>query len=75
MQMERSMSIFPDDLIASEEVARELGVKNQTLAAWRCIGRGPHFYKVGRAVMYSKSDIIKWIEAQRREPRVAANAA
>lgn len=65
------MSLLPDDLIASEDVARELGLKRQTLAAWRTIGRGPLFYKVGRRVMYSKADIMKWLEGQRREPKPA----
>lgn len=68
------MSIFPDDLIPSDEVARELGLKTQTLMAWRTMGRGPHFHKVGRRVMYSKADIAAWLQAQRRQPKASPHA-
>lgn len=68
------MSIFPDDLITSDEFARELGLRNQTLMAWRTMGRGPHFHKVGRRVMYSRKDIAAWLETQRRQPKASPHA-
>jgi predicted DNA-binding transcriptional regulator AlpA len=46
------------------EAAALLGVRPQTLAAWRCQGKGPRFLKVGRSVFYRESDIEAWLDAQ-----------
>lgn len=62
------MTIDPEELISSAETARLLSLKEQTLGAWRCQGRGPKFCKIGRAVFYRKADISAWLGEQIREP-------
>ncbi len=62
------MSVDPDELIPSGDTARELKLKEQTLAVWRSQGRGPKFYKVGRSVFYRRSDISAWLGDQVRDP-------
>lgn len=50
------------ELLSAEETARILGVKPQTLAAWRLYKRGPRYTKMGRLVKYRRSDIEAFIE-------------
>ncbi len=52
------------ELLTTEEAARILGVKPQSLAVWRLHGENLPFVKVGRLVRYRRSDIEKWLEAQ-----------
>ena len=49
------------------EAAAYLGVNSQTLANWACTGKVeiPH-YKVGRKVIYMKSDLDNYLAANRR---------
>ena len=45
-------------LLTPDEVASRLGIKVQTLAAWRCTKRYPlSFVKVGRTVRYREPDV------------------
>ncbi len=49
------------------EAADYLGVNPQTLANWACTGKVkiPH-YKVGRKVIYMRSDLDGYLESTRR---------
>ena len=53
------------DLLTTKEAASLLRLKVQTLAAWRCHGEGPPFYRVGRRVLYDKADLATWVETKR----------
>ena len=50
-------------LLHAHEAARLLGLKPQTLAAWRHYGRHPDlvFVRVGRSVRYRQSDVEAFI--------------
>ena len=52
------------DLMKPAEVAEEIKSTESTLAYWRHIGKGPRYAKVGRRVVYRRSDVIEWLEAQ-----------
>jgi len=56
--------------ITTPQAAEYLGMKPQTLEAWRCRGGGPKFAKLGRAVRYRQSDLDAWIESRIRENTV-----
>ena len=43
------------------EVAEYLGLSVSTLNKWRCLGGGPKFLKLGRAVRYSIPDLQNYI--------------
>lgn len=60
-------------LLKPSEVAEALGVKESTLEAWRCRGGGPAlpFVKVGHAVRYRESDLMKLVEGGLRKREVA----
>ena len=60
--------IHPNELITPEQVATELQVKTGTLAAWRNLGRGPKFLKVGRRIMYCRDDLAAWLGTRQRQP-------
>lgn len=53
---------MPQDL-----AAEFLGLSPKTLERFRVEGRGPCFLKLGRRVVYSREDLVKWAEAQRRQ--------
>ena len=57
-------------LMKPSEVADALGVKASTLEAWRCRGGGPDlpFIKIGHAVRYRDTDLMKIIEEGLRNP-------
>jgi predicted DNA-binding transcriptional regulator AlpA len=52
-------------LLSTAMVAETLGVAVQTLAAWRCAGRGPKFVKLGTGtgarIAYRESDVEAWV--------------
>jgi|GEM_PF-451010 len=61
-----------DDLVDDKEAARALHQKPQTLAGWRCEGKGPVYLKIGRRVFYRRSDLSAWLATQIVHPGAAA---
>jgi hypothetical protein len=54
-------------LLSHFEAARLLNVKSQTLANWRSSRRVQiPYFKVGRAIRYAESDLLAFLDAQRR---------
>jgi predicted DNA-binding transcriptional regulator AlpA len=53
-------------LLSNEETANLLGLKPATLDNWRWRGVGPTFVRVGSRVKYSESDVLAWLDAQKR---------
>jgi predicted DNA-binding transcriptional regulator AlpA len=54
------------ELLTPPELAALLGVKVQTLAAWRVSGDGPPFCHVGRWVRYRRAAVEAWLLAHER---------
>jgi excisionase family DNA binding protein len=59
-----------DRLLTAREVAAVLGFAAGTIVDWAEAGRIPHF-KIGKALRFRESEILEWIEEQRRGPVVA----
>jgi len=58
--------------LTEEETAVYAGkVPKATLKQWRWLGQGPPYSKVGRRVVYRRSDVDRWIESTRIEPRAS----
>lgn len=54
-----------DDLVSTETAAELLGLKKGTLDRWRQTGlEDLPFYKIGRLVMYSKQDLLEYINSR-----------
>ncbi len=43
------------------EAAEYVGLSKSTLDKLRCFGGGPRYLKLGRAVVYAKSDLDAWL--------------
>ncbi len=54
-----------DPLLPPPEAAAYIGVSENTLSVWRCVGRyAIPFIKVGRLVRYRVSDLDAWLESR-----------
>lgn len=54
------------ELMTTAEVAALFRVKDATVRYWRHMGYGPRWAKVGKRVLYNRTDVDKWWEVQRR---------
>lgn len=50
--------------LTRSEAARYLGVSRRSMDNWATQGRGPRFYRIGRAARYRLSDLEAWLEAR-----------
>ncbi|SHU12293.1 Helix-turn-helix domain [Mycobacteroides abscessus subsp. abscessus] len=58
------------DLMSIDEVSDETGVAVATLRWWRATGGGgPRSAKLGRRVVYRRSDVEAWIDAAFEETK------
>lgn len=58
-------------LVTRRQLALELGVSVETLAAWAKRGRGPRFSRSGPVrgrVWYSRDDVAAWLRDRRVTP-------
>jgi len=56
------------NLLNEQQATDFLGVGSpKTIQRWRVIGYGPPYLKIGHSVRYFQSDLINWLEAQRRQ--------
>lgn len=56
--------------ISRTDLAQELGVCEETLRRWADARRGPAFVRAGRKILYRRTAVLDWLEAQEvREPR------
>jgi hypothetical protein len=60
------MSQHASPYMTQHAAAVFLGLSPRTLERFRVEGRGPSFLKLGRRVAYSRDDLVRWAEAQRR---------
>lgn len=66
------ISVDPEELLDAAQAADLLRQRPQTLATWRCEGRGPEYVKVGRSVFYRRQAISTWLAGQIVKPGAAA---
>jgi hypothetical protein len=64
-----------DVMLDVKAAARFIGVAVASLAKMRCLGGSPSYFKVGRKVVYRRSDLTAWLEKRRvRNTTDAANS-
>ena len=61
--------------LTTKRAAEYLGLRPNTLEAWRCRGGGPRYVKLGRAVRYRVTDLNDWIESRTRENTIERGTA
>ena len=54
------------EMFSEDQAALFLGVSVRTIQGWRVSGSGCPYYKLGRAVRYSKAKLIEWMEQNAR---------
>ena len=65
--MESDMTATVEGLLTSEQLADYLNTSTQRLAVHRVKGTGPRFVKEGRRVLYRRTDVEAWLDANTRE--------
>ena len=66
------------ELLTTLETARRLRLAKQTLARWRCEGRGPPFIRlggIGGRVAYRTADVDAWLASRRAFSTAEADRA
>ncbi len=54
------------DRLRTPEAAAYVGLAAKTLEKLRWSGGGPAYFKLGKTVIYERSDLDAWLEANRR---------
>ena len=54
-------------LMTVNQAAEYLGLAISTLNKWRCLGDGPVFIKMGRAVRYRAEDLNRYISESQKQ--------
>ncbi len=54
-----------DEALKPHVAGPVVGLSESTLAKMRCMGGGPPFIKLGRAVRYVRGDLLAWRNARR----------
>ena len=67
-----SLKYLSAQLLSRTEVARILGVAEQTLKLWMAKGEGPPVIHVGRQVRYALSSLNAWLSEHSEFPKQAA---
>lgn len=61
--------ILEEELLTPTEVARLRRTTVAALAVERCARRDhPPFFRIGRKILYRKTDILEWLERHRIDP-------
>ncbi len=60
---------FETPNLSESEAASLIGVSSQTLRNFRARRFGPPFYKLGRSVLFRRSEVTEWVESCRKEPQ------
>lgn len=51
-----------DDYMTTQEVAELFRRSPESVRYWRHVGKGPRSFKIGRRVLYARSDVEAYIE-------------
>jgi len=54
------LETFAENLLTTDELAKQTGLAVITLQHWRATGRGPAFLKLGRAVRYERNAVARF---------------
>lgn len=57
-----------DNFVNTPQAAKLVHRTADALRMWRFKGYGPPFFKIGALVLYDRVELMKWFDAQRREP-------
>ena len=58
-----------DEYLDTAELSELIGLAKVTIEQWRARGDGPAYSKVGRRVVYKRSDVDAWLDEHKRGKR------
>ncbi|WP_379541566.1 helix-turn-helix transcriptional regulator [Novosphingobium pokkalii] len=73
--IEGDMTTQIEQPMTSQEVCSLLGISRRTLHRWRRLRKGPPAIKVGRAVVYRREAVERWLVAQESDAGRGATVA
>lgn len=53
------------DYLTTDELAAIVRTPVETVRYWRHVGKGPRSFKIGRRVLYARTDIESWITREK----------
>lgn len=56
------VSTEPGCCLRARDAARHIGVAEKTLANWRSARKGPRFSRLGRAIVYRREHLDRFVE-------------
>lgn len=56
--------MLANELMSTGQVSESYSIAEATLRYWRHKGDGPPSFRLGRRVVYRRSDVEKWLTAQ-----------
>ncbi|HET6753778.1 MAG TPA: helix-turn-helix domain-containing protein [Jiangellaceae bacterium] len=59
------------DYLTTAEVAHLLRTSPESVRYWRHVGRGPKSFRVGRKVLYDRTDVEAFVADARKDPSPA----
>jgi predicted DNA-binding transcriptional regulator AlpA len=62
----QNIKLVRDTYITESQLSKLTQISVKTLRTWRWRGDGPAFYRLGRSVRYSISDVNEWLQNARR---------
>jgi predicted DNA-binding transcriptional regulator AlpA len=63
------MTTNDHDILTISETAHLVRAPVATLRYWRHLGNGPRSFRIGRRVVYRRTDVNEWIDAQLERTR------
>lgn len=60
------------EYMTTPEVAQMVRTSPETVRYWRHVGRGPRSFRVGRRVLYARSDVQEWVDRLRESEGAAS---
>jgi hypothetical protein len=55
----------PDELLLAEDLEALYKYPTSTQKCDRCLGKGPIYFRIGRKILYKKSDVEAWLNKHR----------
>jgi predicted DNA-binding transcriptional regulator AlpA len=65
LQVSTSVNQLGLEILSPDNAAKRVGLSVSMLAKMRCLGGGPAYLKLGRAVRYRQDDLDAWLAARR----------
>lgn len=60
------------EYVDDRQLAVRTPISRVTWQTWRCRGKGPPYYQIGRRCLYRWAEVVAWLEEHRVEAKAAS---